>query len=241
MQEQGPKAGRKRKKDSDMNKFTGTIFGDTSPSGTVVSMGRFRSGKGLSPIRQAEAYWSALRVGTSAPRRSQIDPRGLANILKYAFIIERIAPCVGRFRLAGHHLNDLAGMEVRGMPLSCFFTAPARPEIAAVLEHMFDAPAVAELTLNGETGTGLSEARMILLPLENEVGKITRALGVLIADGAIGHTPHRFSLSATYLRPLAGPVQKYEMTPEPTPEPTPGFAETQSPVAGNAPHLRLVT
>jgi len=231
-------AGRKRKKDSDMSKFTGTFFGGTSRLGKIVSMQRFRSGKGLSPIRQAEAYWSALRVGANVPRRSQIDPRGLENILEFAFIIERIAPGVARFRLAGHHLSELTGMEVRGMPLTCFFTPPARTQIAAVLEHMFDAPAVAELTLQDEAGHGTHEARMILLPLEDDCGEVIRALGVLVSDGKIGRAPIRFDLSATYLRPLTGPVADTGAESDPIP----GFAETREPIGnGPVPHLRLVT
>lgn len=221
-----------------MSKITDESWGGITSSGTIVSLERFRSGKSLSPIRQAEAYWSAVRNGASVPRRAQIDPRGLENILEYAFIIERVAPCIARFRLAGQHLNDLAGMEVRGMPLGCFFTPRARPEIAAVLEHMFDAPAVAELTLVGEAGRGVSEARMILLPLQNEAGSITRALGVLIADGKTSPMPQRFSLGATYMRPLADPVAG--QAPRKEPDPIHGFAETQSPLTGTTPHLRLV-
>ena len=221
----------------------------TGAVGKVVSMDRFRSGKSLSPIRQAEAYWSALRDGTAVPRRSQIDPRGLENILEYAFIIERIAPGVARFRLAGHHLNDLTGMELRGMPLTALFTPAARSQTSVVLEHMFDAPCMVEMNLREETkrGNAPTEARMLLLPLENDVGEVTRALGVLVAETGAGYTPKRFDVMDTALRPVTGPV-----IPQPHPDMAdgpaksaqnpdiPGFAETQEPVAGARTHLRLV-
>ncbi len=99
-----------------------TFFGNGSGSsfGKIVSMVRFDSGRSVSPIRQAEAYWTALLTGRGVPMRSQIDPRGLENILEYTFILERIAPGLARYRLAGSHLNNLAGMEVRGMPLTTF-------------------------------------------------------------------------------------------------------------------------
>ena len=150
-------------------------------------MDRFRSGKTLSPIRQAEAYWSALRRGSDIPHRSQVDPRGLEEVLEYAFVLERIAPGIARFRLAGQHLNALAGMEVRGMPLTAFFTPASRGQISATLEHVFDTPAVAELTLSGEarTGRAAGEARMILLPMKSDLGDVSRVLGVLIADGGV--------------------------------------------------------
>ncbi|MFC3118128.1 PAS domain-containing protein [Jhaorihella thermophila] len=84
-------------------------------------MDRFRSGQSLSPIRQAEAYWIALSENGTIPRRTQIDPRALENILPQTFILERIAPGLARFRLAGQHLCALAGMEVRGMPFFGLF------------------------------------------------------------------------------------------------------------------------
>ncbi len=193
-----------RKKENAMNRFFSQP--DTE---NVVSMNRFRSGKTLSPIHQAEAYWSALRTGMAVPRRSRIDPRGLENILEYTFILERIAPGIARFRLAGQHLNDLAGMEVRGMPLTTFFTAPARSQISAVLEHVFDTPSVGELTLTGTPARARTpvEARMILLPLESDLGDVNRALGVLICDnasGLSGHAPIRFDLTKSALRSVNG-------------------------------------
>lgn len=219
-------------------------------TGKVVSMDRFRSGKSLSPIRQAEAYWCALRTGATVPRRAQIDPRGLENVLEYAFIVERIAPGVARFRLAGHHLNGLAGMEVRGMPLTTFFTPGARGRISAVLEHMFDTPAVAELTLREEAGRGRTpiEARMILLPLESDLGAVDRALGVLIADGPAAHNPMRFDFVTSSLRPVTGPITEKVADPvasrhaEPAKprEPVPGFAESQETLGRPMSHLRLV-
>ncbi len=68
-------------------------------SGKIVAMDRFDSGRSLSPIRQAEAYWTALLTGNAVPMRSQIDPRGLENILEYTFILERIAPVSPGFAL----------------------------------------------------------------------------------------------------------------------------------------------
>ena len=200
----------------------------------VIAMDRFRSGRSLSPIRQAEAYWSALRTGAEVPFRSQIDPRGLENILSQTFILERIAPGIARFRLAGQALNEMAGMEVRGMPLSAFFTPAARSQLSAALEHMFDAPAIAELTLNTEATRlrGVKEARMILLPLRSDLAEISRALGVFVSDGNPSRTSQRFSLAGSELRPLpaeaAPQAGAAKDAPKPVNAPNPGFAETQA-------------
>lgn len=227
-------AGRQDTRGASMTRF------HTGPDdGKVVSLERFRKGPRLSPLRQAEGYWNALRAGAAVPRRSQLDPRGLENVLEFAFVLERVAPQVARFRLAGQHLAGLAGMDVRGMPLSCFFTPGARAPLGAVLEHVFDAPAVAELALRPEarrTGAG-PEARMLLLPLDGGWGEVNRALGVLVADAVPGRRPVRFDLGPAELRPVNGRGAGGEA--EAPAARHAGLAESAAPYRGPA-RLRLV-
>ncbi len=209
----------------------GEINGDN-----IVSLHRFSDGRGVTPLRQIEAYWSALRNGAAVPKRAQIDPRGLENMLEYAFILERIAPGIARIRLAGQHLKQLAGMEVSGMPLSTFFSPSGRNHVSAALEHVFDAPAVVELVLQGKPAWGRKapEARMILLPLQDENGQINRAMGVLVAEDPKAHAKLCLSVVDTVLRPASG-FEHVE-----TPKVAAGFAETNEPESGPTAHLRLV-
>ena len=58
-------------------------------------------------------YWQSLRRGRAVPARADVEPHGISRALDYAFVLERIAPGAARFRLAGRHLIDLMGMEVR--------------------------------------------------------------------------------------------------------------------------------
>lgn len=203
----------------------GTFFGTGSKSklGKIVAMDRFDSGRSLSPIRQAEAYWTALLDGNGVPMRSQIDPRGLENILEYTFILERIAPGLARFRLAGSHLNKLAGMEVRGMPLTAFFDPEARKTATNALEQVFANPALAELDMvsSGAFGRARMQARMLLLPLKSDLGDVSRVMGVMVSDGAIGTTPRRFSIEDTRIKL----VSEVQATAKPKLEVTDGFAE----------------
>ncbi|MBY6138305.1 PAS domain-containing protein [Leisingera daeponensis] len=222
------------------------IFGSRSGDGlsggqeNVVSMARFRKGGALSPLRQAEAYWTGLRRGDDVPSRSQIDPRGLENILSNTFILERIAPGIARFRLAGSLVNEMAGMEVRGMPVTAFFTADARKQLSSAMEHMFDTPAVVELELQIEAPRQSSprEARMLLLPLRSDLGDISRVLGVLVADEGKTATSQRFSITSIAMRSIGKPSGAAEFKAKPRAEatderkdvnqPNPGFAETQA-------------
>ena len=215
----------------------------------VVKMDKFRTPGSVSAMRQAEAYWTALRRGSDIPSRSQIDPRGLENILPQTFILERIAPGIARFRLAGQKVNEMAGMEVRGMPITAFFTPAARKQVSAALENMFDSPAVIELTLQTENNRLRSprEARILLLPLRSDLGDISRALGVFVSEGNPTGVSQRFSVTEGQVRPVtqedgasflakatgepdaAGKDAKNaNQTADKTNVENPGFAETQS-------------
>ncbi len=219
-----------------MKTFFGT--GSGSEFGKIIAMDRFDSGRSLSPIRQAKAYWTALLTCEGVPMRSQIDPRGLENILEYTFILERIAPGLARFRLAGSHLNNLAGMEVRGMPLTAFFEPSARDDVKSILDQVLTGSAVAELGLlsKGKLGRTSLQARMILLPLKSDLGDVSRILGVMVSDGTIGATPRRFIVSDRRVNTISD----LQQPPRPVQQQAEGFAEDQTTFKG-APHLRLVS
>lgn len=216
-------------------------------SDNVIVMNRFRRGPGLSPLRQAEAYWLALCDEGGLPRRTRIDPRALANILDYTFILERVTPRVARFRLAGTHLEELAGMDVRGLPFTALFADGARSEAGTILDRVFSAPNVAELRLEHPVAPGrpAGEGRMILLPLTTDDGEVARALGVIVADPGTGPLPCRFNILDRLLRPApAAAAAVAAKAPQHTAEQrsvaAEEFAESPAEFAGACAHLRLV-
>lgn len=170
----------------------------------IVSLAGYHRDMLFPAINEVQAYWEALRGGRQVPLRSEVDPRGIERALEYAFVLERVAPQVSRFRLAGMHLNDLMGMEVRGMPITSFFTSSARTRIAEIIERMFQGPEIADLRLIGEGGMGKPpiEARLLILPLKSDLGDISRALGCLVSNGQIGRTPRRFELVEARITPI---------------------------------------
>lgn len=196
-------------------------------------------------IAQVRAYWEALRAGRLVPLRSEIDPRGIERALEYAFVLERVAPTVARFRLAGTHLNSLMGMEVRGMPLTALFTPTARAALAPALEEVFRGPQIAEFELIGEGGWGRPaiDARLQILPLQSDLGDVTRALGCLVSEGRIGRAPRRFDIvSCRMTDVVAGRQTARPATLQPAP--APGLAEDAAPFEAQAKpargHLRLI-
>ncbi|WP_407493395.1 PAS domain-containing protein [Pseudooceanicola sp. MF1-13] len=204
-------------------------------------MTQFASSSRFQPLREVEAYWQAIRAGRLVPRRSDIDPRGIERALEFAFVAERIAPGLGRLRIAGSHLTELLGMEVRGMPLTAFFATDSRNRISDTLEEVFNAPATAEISLVGERGIGKPplEARMILLPLKSDLGDISRVLGCVVTKGDIGRAPRRFEISEVKINRLLGDAFLPDEVKE-TPVAT-GMAEAADPFeAAPRPYLRLV-
>jgi hypothetical protein len=177
-------------------------------------------------IAELRGYWESLRQGRAIPARADVEPRGIRRALDYSFVLERIAPGAARFRLAGRHLIDLMGMEVRGMPFCSFMNTSSRGRLSDVLECVFRGPQIAEIRLESLASYGRPglDGRMLLLPLRSDLGDVTRALGCLIAEGEIGQGPRRFDL----MEDLHFPVIPGAKLLEPSPSAV-GFAETPAP------------
>lgn len=233
---------------------------DKSPHNeqSVVAMSDYQSETGYAAIAQVEAYWEAVRGTRLLPKRSDIDPRGIERALEYAFILERIAPGVARLRIAGSHLSDLMGMEVRGMPLTSMFTPAARTSVSDLLEVVFQTPAISTLRLTSVEATGRPplEARLILLPLKSDLGDVSRVLGCFVAKGDIGLAPRRFDVLSKEVMhissgqpsvpaPTVPSRPKLPSLPPEEPFVARGMAEDTAPFAGKSdkrrpPYLRLV-
>lgn len=177
-----------------MKRYCGMTIETTE---NIVKLGEFKKGMTFPAINEVVAYWEGLRAGRQVPMRSEVNPRGIQNALEYSFILERVAPGMARFRLAGQHLSDIMGMEVRGMPFTSFFTPAARKAAGDALEAVFQGPEIAELSLLCETGIGKPklDAKIVLLPLRSDLGDITRVLGCFVSVGDIGRAPRRFGIS----------------------------------------------
>ncbi|WP_299731724.1 PAS domain-containing protein [uncultured Tateyamaria sp.] len=215
-------------------------------------MTEFRADVGYSAISQVEAYWEGLRGARLMPKRSEIDPRGIESALEHTFVLERIAPGMARIRIAGSHLSDLMGMEVRGMPLTSLITPPCRRQINDLLEDVCQRPAVCEMRLNAEISVTKPQldGRLLLMPLKSDLGDVSRILGCLVAQGDIGHTPRRFDVVGAKIRTITAPstlpiAQKQPAKTPDAPAQAQGFAEPARAFKSHAPrpdvpYLRVV-
>ena len=145
----------------------------TSASGSVGGSAGGSGGPRFGQLAEVRAYWEGLREAGALPERDKIDPRGIAGALENTFLLERVAPGIARFRIAGMQVHDLMGMDVRGMPISALFEPAGRSRLSDALEGVFATPAVLELWLEAERGIGRPalEGRLIVLPLTGMKGE----------------------------------------------------------------------
>lgn len=174
-------------------------------------------------------YWQGMRRGGDVPLRSTIDPRGIENLLSNSFIAEKVTPGLARLRVAGSHLSDLMGMEVRGMPLSSLIAPAHRDQLSDAMVNLFEQPAQIRLNLHspGSVRRAALDGALVILPLRSDLGDISRALGCLVTNGPVGHAPRRFEITQRRITGLDLKVTGAESHLHPTG--TPGHEHSASP------------
>lgn len=87
-------------------------------------------------LRRLHSYWCAKRAGRALPARCDIDPGELGRLLPHVFLVDvEEAPRDYRFRLAGTHMSDFIGMEMRGKRLAQVFP----PDLGGQVRAHWDA------------------------------------------------------------------------------------------------------
>lgn len=185
-------------------------------------------------LEEVRGYWAALCADGVPPQRAQIDPRGIAGALEYAFVAERNAAGQVMIRIAGMGLAEIAGVDLTGVSLTTLFDTASRDSVVSTLGRMLDDPATVEMWLEALRGPGRPplEARLLLLPLRDGDGAVRMILGCLVAVGEVGKPPRRFAVTRRVARPMHLAVDPAARQP--------AFAERATPFAGPLPHLRVV-
>jgi len=155
-----------------------------------LEFGRFRPRRtdpaAFAGPSQLRAYWEGLRRAGAVPDRAQLDPRGLTGVLDRVFLAEAIGRGLVQVRIAGSALAEVAGLDLRGLPLSCLFSAEARPALAEAMQPVIEGRSVVVLDLGANQVCPGPVARLVLLPLVDGPNR-RLVLGCLgHADGALG-------------------------------------------------------
>ena len=150
-------------------------------------------------------YWQGLRIGDTVPYRSDVDPRAVHQMLRNAFILERLAPGVAKLRVSCSTLSDLQGMDMRGMPITSIITEDSREEFREIVEQVFSSPATARLELSNSRGFNMkgTRATLLLMPLRSDSGEINRILGAVAVSGRENTGPTRFDLVESLVQNLS--------------------------------------
>lgn len=164
----------------------------------VIALAGYRKGEGLAALDEVQEYWQTLRDrGGIAPSRAELDPRGFSKSLSNCFVAEAITPRHLRLRLAGQHLTEIMGMDMRGMPLSAMILPDSRPHLEQILsEAMSGVPEPIRLNLFAPQRFSQPAlyGGLLLLPLRNEPGAPMRMFGAFATIGKAGRAPRRFRI-----------------------------------------------
>jgi hypothetical protein len=181
--------------------------------------------KSSKPFGDVLQYWDSLREGAVLPARADLDPRAIQSALSNSFILDRTRPGTIRLRVAGGHLNALMGMEVRGMPIRAFFELLERRRLMELVEAVFTGPALLELDLISENQLGAPvTGKMLILPMRDHAGEVTKALGCIVTEGTIEATPRRFRIRREVLTPILPSSPQASVASV-----LPGFSEAATP------------
>ncbi|HRD78125.1 MAG TPA: PAS domain-containing protein [Hyphomicrobiaceae bacterium] len=130
------------------------------------------------------AYWNEVRGERMAPRRFDIEPARISEVLSETFILEREEGTT-RFRLAGTRIVEQLGHELRGIALEDLWADSDRRRLDTILASVVEQGGVGLVHFTAasppEDGIEPRSAafEMLLLPLVHTEGTVTRILGAI--------------------------------------------------------------
>ena len=127
------------------------------------------------------AYWNAVRGGRDAPRRFDIEPGQIADLLPDTFILEFAEPSGFRYRLAGTRVCELLGRELRGESFFECFRETDQFALKRVLSTVRKVSAVTHVLAATDGGLSSPRYEIIVLPLRHNGPEIVRFLGAFVA------------------------------------------------------------
>ncbi|MEL7214890.1 MAG: PAS domain-containing protein [Pseudomonadota bacterium] len=199
-------------------------------------------------------HWTDLRALSTVPRRSDIMPSALGAALEHLILLDKATPMAATLRIGGLRVCELLGAEVRGHRLADLFEAESRPHVEAMVAGCLTQPALADLSGRALLKNGRDvRLRMILRPLLDLKGSVSRVIGTLVVDAELTELSHAvLTASDVNLCPIETGWTAYKprrfsavrAAPGPSARPVlraiEGGAQTQGNRASNKPMLRLV-
>lgn len=130
-------------------------------------------------------YWNEVRGDRLAPRRLEIQPARIGDILLDTFILERASAKAFRFRLAGTRVASRFGIDLRAQDFLACWREADQALFAHHLEAIGELGRVGLFTGEGETRDGRGHPtrvtfELLVLPLVHTGQSIDRLLCLLV-------------------------------------------------------------
>ncbi len=123
-----------------------------------------------------------MRGNRIAPKRFEIEPSQISEVLSETFILEFVEPAQFRYRLAGTRLNEQFKQELRGTNFVDGWQESDRFSLQRQLMSVRKLGAVIQILVEGSALNGqraIFEA--LILPLQHNSDEISRLLGAFVA------------------------------------------------------------
>jgi len=131
-------------------------------------------------------YWEQKRAGRRAPRRAEIDPTEIPELLAHMFICDVLRdPLDYRYVLSGTELTGAFGMDFRGKKFAEIFSGPSATEIRREYDKVVETwgPVVTTHDASWIDKEFLTYSRL-LLPLSEDDKVVSKLFGAAFFDGA---------------------------------------------------------
>lgn len=139
------------------------------------------------------AYWNSVRGTRIAPRRFEIEPSRIADILSETFILEFQEPSSFVYRLAGTRICEMSGEEKRGSNFLDEWVDPDRFSLHRHLTSVRKLGALTRVLVEGRTEERqTARFEILIMPLMHNDDAIDRLLGGFVAINPpawLGRTP----------------------------------------------------
>lgn len=134
--------------------------------------------------RQLFDYWNRIRDGRPAPRREEIEPSDIRNLLSDTFILEVSGSLrTISYRLAGTRLCAAFGRELKGYGFLGHWSENDCFDVAKSLTGVYRDFQPTVMVMRGFTKSGKQvDYEMLLLPLEPMADGSIRLLGIATPD-----------------------------------------------------------
>ncbi len=146
-------------------------------------------------LHELAVYWTNLNRG-DLPRRSDIDPRQLERVLPYLFILDRTGTNDATIRLGSTQLETLTGAPAKGLQFSDLIDPSSRDLIADGFEKLWikNTPQSFDITSSFTDERDTISGKVIVFPLRDVFGRVTKAVGALQVMGRIKYPPYTFDI-----------------------------------------------